>query len=382
MRAGASRRRTRARYFRAALAVGVASLTLAGCAQVPAPRAVEAFFAQRPTDASTAELSPSDSATPLPAVGPTPTPAAQESDDRATEHGNGNGNEKATARRAARAADRSASTPTTTSSARIKSSPTPTARPTHATPARAPLPKPIPAGHPASLASILNSSHVAIDGRRYYAQNAGKSWSVRAGGQDAVFDVRSGDQWSHDHGRTGVYRSELAGADKWSYGKDIWVSYALNVEKGSKASNAWRVFGQFYQTPDPGEGSYSPAFSMQLGGDTLMVRTRSYSGHITPVNQDPSIRYSVPNFQFGKWNRFVFHIRFERSGLGKLEVWHDGVRRFSRSIPIGYNDRVGPYWKFGSYGGNTSCEWLVKYSGMEISSHSLLSRVSNPLPIR
>jgi Polysaccharide lyase len=50
-----------------------------------------------------------------------------------------------------------------------------------------------------------------------------------------------------------------------------------------------------------------------------------------------------------QWIRFVYRLQFARTGNGQMQAWKDGVEIFDDSIPPGYNQTNGPYFKFGIY---------------------------------
>jgi hypothetical protein len=51
------------------------------------------------------------------------------------------------------------------------------------------------------------------------------------------------------------------------------------------------------------------------------------------------------------------------------------------NIPIGYNDAVGPSWKFGVYKSANAKTLAVQYRNVEHGTSSLFDRIANPLPV-
>jgi hypothetical protein len=83
-----------------------------------------------------------------------------------------------------------------------------------------------------------------------------------------------------------------------------------------------------------------------------------------------------------RWYRFVGRIVFGWNNNGACEVWMDGVKVVNLpTTNIGYNDLIGPYWKFGVYRAAVADTLVVEYANMEIGATSLLSRVTSPLAL-
>lgn len=193
------------------------------------------------------------------------------------------------------------------------------------------------------------------------------------------FEVRSGDSWNGESGRN---RSEFSSCARESCGREVWFSYAIRVHGGAPVSD-WNVLGQFHSTADPGEdGGLSPPFAISLmPGENLRFVKRTDSAAITSTSPRATILYER-KISRDRWYRIVGRIVFGWDDNGAVDLWLDGVKIVGLpQTNIGYNDLIGPYWKFGIYRAQAAETLVVEYANMEICSTSLLARVTSPLAI-
>ncbi len=99
-----------------------------------------------------------------------------------------------------------------------------------------------------------------------------------------------------------------------------------------------------------------PISEVRLQGGVAEYIYRGITGEVTPLRWDQSSSYSseqtVPlgRPKFGDWNEFkiVEHLSpLGRHGCIRVQMNESVVTR--RGIHVGFNDVVGPYWKFGPY---------------------------------
>lgn len=196
----------------------------------------------------------------------------------------------------------------------------------------------------------------------------------------ARFELRAGDNWSGDvPGEKN--RSELRHDANLPFETDLWLSYGMRVTGTLPAD--WFILGQFHDEHDVGESYKYPPLAMEYDNGTFTIATRSDTAAMSAV-EDPGgvIRFSEPGIPLGVWQQFVIRFRFSRTGDGYLRVWRDGVQIVPGGvIPMGYNDVLGHYWKFGAYRHADPGVVIVDYSHMEIGTADLSSRILSPPPI-
>jgi hypothetical protein len=229
---------------------------------------------------------------------------------------------------------------------------------------------------------ILNGADVDRNGVRYRSQTANQTWSlVNIGGADR-FEVRPGDRPSFDV--IDVERSELYQLAGLSYGTEVWLSYAFNLQAAA-IDTAWCLIGQFHDGGnDPGEVPRAPMWAMELTtAGALRVSTRSDPNAITTAPIPLVSRWTYTGFQRDTWYRFVWRLRFEKTGNGLMQGWRDGVEVYPETaIPIGFNDIADPYFKYGIYrAAGSSTTYVARVANVEVGTTSLLSRVTSPLAL-
>lgn len=192
-------------------------------------------------------------------------------------------------------------------------------------------------------------------------------------------EVRAGDTWAGDTATKN--RAELRHDANLPFDTDLWISFGLRVS--GALGKDWLVVGQFHDEHDDGEGYKYPPLAFEYNGTHFTVVTRSDPTPLSTVEDTGGIvRFSEPGLRLDVWQQFVFRFRFARTGNGYLQVWRDGAEIVpGAAIPMGFNDVLGHYWKFGAYRKAETTPLVVDYSHMEIGTTDLSTRIANPLPI-
>lgn len=225
---------------------------------------------------------------------------------------------------------------------------------------------------------VKNNVFVQINGQKFVARNADKPYSLTKceGSGRWVFEVRPGDKWIGE----AAERSEVAGYNL--YTGVVWLSFAFKLSSAiAPATSPGVVLGQFHATEDAGDASSGPVLAWELKGTTYKMVTRSAAVNPHLANPKPVLRWSRPDFLRGRWYRNVVRAEFHPTA-GKLKSWHNGKLVFDATIPMGYVDARGPYWKMGYY------DWselngggIVEWANLEVGSADLTARIAAPLPI-
>lgn len=194
------------------------------------------------------------------------------------------------------------------------------------------------------------------------------------------FEVRSGERLTSD--TVGVERAELGSQTAQPFGTDIWVAYAMKVTAAPLTSD-WLVAGQFRATDDAGDfASRSPVWSVLLyPDDVLVIATRSDPTDPS-VGQPDFVNRYAGTFERGVWMQFVHRVRFAKTGDGLIQSWIDCTEVIAETaVPVGYNDVLGPKWRYGIYREADAATTVIEYTNMECGTASLLDRVTDPLPL-
>jgi hypothetical protein len=238
-------------------------------------------------------------------------------------------------------------------------------------------------------ANVANGANQRVSNEKFEVQNAGQVWSARKAlnkNNMFQFETRTNDYWSGDAAQD-RNRSEFKGLTNWSFGVDIWKSFSFKVLSGDPASRSYWVISQMKGVEEAGEPSSSPFLGIYIDASGyLKFTTRTTSQAIHTVNPSPTDRYVWTGLTPGQWAQIVFRCKYGWSNDAELQIWINGTEVLNLTgVSIGYNDATGPYWKFGSYSGAAmlagASPLIVQHANMEVSTTSLLSRVTTPLDI-
>jgi hypothetical protein len=179
----------------------------------------------------------------------------------------------------------------------------------------------------------------------------------------------------------GRQRCEKIGQTDFPFRTPIWFSYSFR-QTGSMPST-WVTMSQFHASPESGESAGKPpAFLMQQQAGRLQLVTRSDSRVNTTSQVEPVVRYAMPWFPAGTWQKIVVRLNFDHAGNGNITFWLNGVQKYSSGpIPMGYNDTVGPHFAHGQYRGASTLTTAFDFANVEVGRTSLLDRVTNPRPL-
>ncbi|RAK58140.1 heparin lyase I family protein [Phenylobacterium deserti] len=201
-------------------------------------------------------------------------------------------------------------------------------------------------------APSVNPIACRVAGRAWRLQSSGAPWSARAEGDNGYrFEIRPGDYWAKDARKAHpVERTELSDLARMPLDKDIWLAFTLEVEPGVASTSEWVNLGQLHATADRGEPSVSPPWVQRLlPNDRFQVEVRHTQDDPIKAAPPPVVIYEEAKLERGKPHRFVYRFRISQGPNGLAQMWRDGVLVADYRGPIGYRDKLGPYFKFGVY---------------------------------
>lgn len=273
--------------------------------------------------------------------------------------------------------------------------PAPADRPSPAREATPPPPVPAPTEEAAAQQSgsepvvadavAATGGTVMLDGVRYRVQSAQQPWSVRVSPSSnySRFELRAGDQWNRDAAKfpDGRQRAKLRGEIRYAPDAEVWMAYSFRWS--GEMSRDWGNITELHSDAEDGEsGRKPPPFSISVGGGRLELFTRADTRSTTTSKESPTERFSMPLPAAGEWQDVVVRVKLDPSGDGRLTFWLNGQQLHdSGAIPVGYNDRVGPYFKFGLYRGMSDASTVMEFANVEVGTTSLQGRVGSPRPI-
>ena len=134
--------------------------------------------------------------------------------------------------------------------------------------------------------------------------------------------------------------------------EEVWSFRVYFPSKGMEKDNKAEIIVQWHGHPDTFESDRQPPLALDNRNDQLTV-TWLYDQRAWtfPGSSDRHSRHQpLGKTPKDQWVHFIFHIKWDPDGDGMLKVWQDGVLKIEQQpIPIGFNDRIGPYLGFGIY---------------------------------
>lgn len=191
------------------------------------------------------------------------------------------------------------------------------------------------------------------------------------------FEVRQDDRASFDD--TTRDRCEIVSAVNFPTATtEMWFSYAMRLEPGSDTGHTWMVVGQIHAI-DTLSGA-NPWWACELTGDVYKITSRFST---TPAGGGFSSGTQTNHYSTtltrGKWYRIVHRIKAGADGTGILQSWINGAQVVNLSpTAIGYSADTAPYFKLGIYRSAYTGTCAISYANVEISSSTLLARVTAP----
>ena len=172
---------------------------------------------------------------------------------------------------------------------------------------------------------------------------------VRCGDYAARFEIREGDVQPPIIG----YRTEIHELLYFiaPIGSEQWYGFSTYIPTDWPDLDNRTVISQWHATPDAGEVWRSPPLAVRYTGGRITVTGR-YS--IEPIqNENDGVMLDLythsDTFAKGVWHDWVFHVRWLYEDEGFVEAWLDDTQVVDYQGPIGYNDKVGVWFKWGIY---------------------------------
>ena len=172
---------------------------------------------------------------------------------------------------------------------------------------------------------------------------------VRCGNYAARFEIREGDE----AGVIGGYRSEIHEILHYiaPVKSELWYGFSTFIPMDWPDLDNRTVITQWHATPDPGEVWRSPPLAIRYSGGQLTVTGRYSTEPIQTENNGEMLDlYTHPGpFEKGIWHDWIFHIKWHYQNDGFVEAWLDETQVIDYQGPIGYNDFLGIWFKWGIY---------------------------------
>ena len=166
------------------------------------------------------------------------------------------------------------------------------------------------------------------------------------------FTLNKSDKTVYDGKRSEVFfpAEKTLPVERW-YAFNIWLPNSFVVD------NLPEIVAQWHATPDfdLGEDYRSPPIAIMIQNGTWQLDTRWASNAVNTNNSvSGRIVTDLGKVENEKWTQWIFHIVFSYKDDGLIELWKNGQKVYTKKGPNYYNDKIGPYLKFGIY----KWDWL------------------------
>ncbi|MDB5446840.1 MAG: putative hemolysin-adenlyate cyclase protein [Phenylobacterium sp.] len=209
-----------------------------------------------------------------------------------------------------------------------------------------------------------------LDQLSIHEQGAGRPWSITRSDGALCFEVRQGERRQKPIERDRpIERSEIMLREWLRFGADYTVHYEFMVAPGPSNTAGWVNIGQIHGNEDPQDSmDRGPLFAVKLVGERMLIVARTDPQRVT-VARPADLRLYLDRSDLvrGRWYRMDVTTRIDPQGAGRLLVWRDGQELVNYAGPFGFNDAVGPYWKFGIYRSTSPGPLRVCYRGITLA---------------
>ena len=168
----------------------------------------------------------------------------------------------------------------------------------------------------------------------------------RNGKYSMRFELRKGDEVGWDQGS----RAELKEDYNAPFKKEIWYGLSLFIPEDFPELEKNCVLAQWHGEHDLGEVSRSPVLAIRIEKNRLYFNARYNEQKFQTRARSPQIEhFELNDFPRNEWLDFVVNAVWTHEKDGALNAWMNGEKIISYKGPTGYNDDLGPYFKFGLY---------------------------------
>ena len=173
---------------------------------------------------------------------------------------------------------------------------------------------------------------------------------VRSGKFAGRFELRKGEAFIN-RGKPDGFRAELKERFNAPRGSEHWYSISLYLPKDFPIHDNRLVLSQWNAEPDPGEEELerSPPLSQRFidGKFRILLYKEPLTKKLPATGR--KVIYETKDFELGRWHDLIYHVKWSHNKDGFVRAWMNGKQIVDYNGPVGYDDKEGPYFKFGLY---------------------------------
>ena len=146
------------------------------------------------------------------------------------------------------------------------------------------------------------------------------------------------------------------GVDHLEFNRTYEIEFKMYLDDAFVQDTTAEIFCQMHGEADGGESSRPPNMGFLLSGNgtttDYIIRVRGDTNKTTTViTTDETYNIGSADGDIGTWVQWKVQVYLSyQAAAGWIKIWKDGTLVVNASgLETGYNDDVGPYWKFGIY---------------------------------
>lgn len=211
------------------------------------------------------------------------------------------------------------------------------------------------------IEKLSNGWRLMSPGRPYSV--ASSNLARHPAGHSIRFELRNGEAWNRPSDPS--FRAEIDTDDYVAIGSVQWYGFSLYVPRDFPSEDNRCVMGQWHNKAKAqiGEADKSPAVAQRFRKGRFYVTVRHSDQRVVtdPDAVAEKVVFETRELPLGKWNDFVYQIKWSFRQDGFINAWLNRRRIIAYRGPVGYNDEIGPTFKFGLYRDDSAKTYVVYF---------------------
>jgi Polysaccharide lyase len=206
----------------------------------------------------------------------------------------------------------------------------------------------------------------------WITQSAAKPYSVqtdadmkRNGSDSLRFELRGDDRWV-DQTFMRSFRSEVSTKEFPPINSVRWYAFSVYFPTDFPIEDNRLVFAQWHQIVWDAFGgpAPSPSLSFHFTKGKFFISSRHFANRVVREDDDvPKKRLFEKNkFRLSRWHDFVVQVKWSWQDDGFVNVWWNNQQIVEYRGPVGYNQDIGPEFKFGLYRDATNKTYVAYFN--------------------
>jgi Polysaccharide lyase len=214
-------------------------------------------------------------------------------------------------------------------------------------------------------------------GKDWILESPGKPYSIQTvsdlkeNGDDSLrFEIRGHERWV-DQTFNVSYRSEVETTGLPPANSVRWYAFSVFFPTNFPLEKNRLVFAQWHDEWHLIQPGRSPSLAFRFVKGRLSITLRHSARHLiyNPDSVPDETLFKKNNFKLGQWHDFVVQAKWSFKDDGFINVWWNDKQIVQYRGPVGYNEDVGPYFKFGLYRDDTEKTYVAYFNHVKIGGN-------------